>query len=431
VIGPEAPRTALSTKEWRILVLLALSAAINYIDRTTLSVAATDIQHQLNLSNTQLGSLQSAFFATYAFSQFTFLAGWAAGRFHVGWVLAIGFFLWSGATAVTGLATSFAMIFVLRLMLGIGESVSFPCYSRILASEYPEHHRGFANALIDSGTKAGPAVGILVGGLLVSSIGWRPFFFVLGGGCLLWLIPWFAWMPRGSAVAAREDGRGIPTIPEILSQRSAWFTAFGLFCGNYYWYFLITWLPAYLEKERHFPKAKMAVFGWLPFLAIAVSCVFSGWLSDRLIARGHSPTKVRKAFAGTGLSLSTIIIPVAIVDSASLAMTLLVLACLAFGIYTSNLFAITQSLAGPRAAGKWTSFQNGFGNFAGVLAPWLTGKVVDETGEFYVAFLVAAGFALFGAINFVLGVGPIREVTWPARLRAELRTMPLAGPGAN
>jgi MFS family permease len=199
------PRTALSVKEWRILILLALSAAINYIDRTTLSVAATDIQRQLQLTNAQLGSLQSAFFATYAFSQFTFLAGWFAGRFHVGWVLAIGFFLWSGATAATGAATGFAMIFALRLLLGIGESVSYPCYSRILASEYPEHHRGFANALIDSGTKAGPAVGILVGGLLVSSLGWRPFFFVLGGGCLLWLIPWFFWMPRGSAVAAREE----------------------------------------------------------------------------------------------------------------------------------------------------------------------------------------------------------------------------------
>ena len=426
--GPAAlPRTALSTKEWRILILLALSAAINYIDRTTLSVAATDIQRQLHLTNTQVGSLQSAFFATYAFSQFTFLAGWVAGRFHVGWVLAGGFFLWSGATAMTGAATGFAMIFGLRLLLGVGESVSYPSYSRILASEYPEHHRGFANALIDSGTKIGPALGILVGGLLVSGIGWRPFFFVLGGGCLLWLVPWLLWMPRDSAVAAREDGRGIPTIPEILAQRSAWFTAFGLFCGNYYWYFLITWLPAYLEKERHFPKAKMAVFGWLPFLAIAVSCVFSGWVSDRLIARGHSPSKVRKGFAGAGLTAATIIVPVAIVDNAELAMALLILACLGFGIYTSNLFAITQTLAGARAAGKWTSFQNGFGNFAGVLAPWLTGEVVDHTGRFYVAFLVAACFSLCGAMNFVLGVGPIREVAWPARIHAAEEAETLAG----
>jgi MFS family permease len=401
---------ALSGKEWRVLILLVISAFINYIDRTTLSVAATDIQRELHLTNTQVGALQSAFFATYALSQLSFLAGWVVGRFHVGWVLACGFLLWSGATALTGAAEVFVVIFALRLLLGIGESVSYPSYSRILASEYPEHHRGFANALIDAGTKAGPALGILLGGLLVSQLGWRIFFFVLGGGSLLWLLPWAVWMPQGKNVAAREDGSEVPSIGAILSQRSAWFTAFGLFCGNYYWYFLITWLPAYLEKERHFPKAKMAIFGWFPFLAIAFSCVIAGWVSDRLIARGHSPTRVRKGCAGIGLSFATILIPVVLVHDARLAMVLLTIACLSFGIYTSNLFAITQSLAGPRAAGKWTSFQNGFGNLAGVLAPSLTGFVVDRTGEFYIAFLVAAAFALAGAGMFVFGVGPIERV---------------------
>ena len=409
---PAIPRTALSGKEWRVLILLLLSALINYIDRTTLSVAATDIQRELHLTNTQVGALQSAFFASYALCQLSFLAGWVVGRFHVGWVLACGFFLWSGATAMTGAATVFAMILALRLLLGIGESVSFPSYSRILASEYPEYHRGFANAMIDAGTKVGPALGILVGGLLVSQVGWRIFFFVLGGGSLLWLLPWAAWMPRGTAVAAREDASEIPSIGEILSERSAWFTAFGLFCGNYYWYFLITWLPAYLEKERHFPKTRMALFGWLPFLAIAASCVFSGWLSDRLIARGRSPTLVRKSFAGIGLTFATLLIPVVLVRDPNLAIGLLILACISYGVYTSNLWAMTQSLAGPRAAGKWTSFQNGFGNLAGVLAPSLTGFVVDRTGEFYLAFVVAAGFALAGAGMFVFGVGPIVEVNF-------------------
>jgi MFS family permease len=403
-------RTALSGKEWRVLILLVISGFLNYIDRTTLSVAATDIQRELGLTNTQLGALQSAFFATYALSQLSFLAGWVVGRYHVGWVLGSGFLLWSGATGLTGLAESFALIFALRLLLGIGESVTYPSYSRILASEYPEHHRGFANALIDAGTKVGPALGILVGGLLVAQLGWRIFFFVLGGGSLLWLIPWSAWMPQGKAVAAREDATDMPSIGAILLERSAWFTAFGLFCGNYYWYFLITWLPAYLEKERHFPKAKMALFGWLPFVAISISCVFSGWLSDRLIARGNSPTSVRKTFAGLGLTGATFLIPVVIVKDPTFSMAVLTLACLFFGIYTSNLFAITQTLAGPAAAGKWTSFQNGFGNLAGVVAPILTGFVVDRTGEFYWAFVVAAGFALSGAGMFVLGVGPIRRV---------------------
>src|SRR5205823_827950 len=148
-------------------------------------------------------------------------------------------------------------------------------------------------------------------------------------------------MPQGKDVAAREDASEIPSMGEILSERSAWFSAFGLFCGNYYWYFLITWLPAYLEKERHFPKTRMALFGWVPFIAIATSCIFSGWLSDCMIARGDSPTRVRKSFAGIGLTFATILIPVVLVRDPNLALALLVLACLAYGIYTSNLWAIT------------------------------------------------------------------------------------------
>jgi ACS family D-galactonate transporter-like MFS transporter len=103
---------------------------------------------------------------------------------------------------------------------------------------------------------------------------------------------------------------------------------------------------------------------------------------------------------------------VVLVRDPDLALALLTLACISYGIYTSNLWAITQSLAGPRAAGKWTSFQNGFGNLAGVLAPSLTGVVVDRTGEFYLAFVVAAGFALVGAGMFVFGVGPIERVNF-------------------
>jgi len=403
-------RTALSGKEWRVLMLLFISALINYIDRTTLSVGATNIQKELGLTYEQIGMLHSAFFGVYASFQLFSVAGWLADRFHVGWVLGLGFFIWSGATANTGLAHSFLVIMAMRVLLGMGESVSYPCYSRILASQYPEHHRGFANALIDAGTKTGPAIGTLVGGLLVSQLGWRPFFLVLGFGSMLWLLPWAAWSPRGQGVSGNEDRTDIASIADILRQRSAWVSAFGLFCTNYYWYFLITWLPAYMEKERHFSKSKMAVLGSVPFLAIAISCIVAGSISDRLIAGGRTPTQVRKSFAGIGLVFSTIILPVVWTRATGPAMALLILACISFGIYTSNLWAITQTLAGPRAAGKWTGFQNGFGNLAGVAAPWLTGRVVDKTGEFYWAFVVAAGFVLAGAAMFIFGIGRIEPV---------------------
>jgi len=397
-------------KECIVLLLLVVSGFLNYFDRANLSAGATDIQRELGLSSYHLGLLLGAFFWTYALMQILGAAGWLVDRFNVCWILAAGFFLWSGATAVTGMAHVFVVVFALRLLLGMGESIAYPSYSRILANNFPEHHRGFANACIDAGTKLGPALGTLLGGLLMARYGWRAFFIALGIASLCWLLPWLVWMPRGRGVGAREDPGTVPSVAAILRQRSAWFTGLGLFCTNYFWYFLLTWLPPYLETARHFAKSKMAVWGSLAYFAIAASAVVCGKLSDRWIARGASPTRVRKTFAGTGLALSALILPVAVIRDERLAMALLMFTCASYGLYSSNVFAITQTLAGPRAAGKWTGLQNGFGNLAGVAAPWFTGWVVQQTGQFYLAFLAAAVIVLLGGVCFVFGVGPIKQV---------------------
>jgi MFS transporter, ACS family, D-galactonate transporter len=138
---------------WRVLVLLVLSVAINYIDRGNLSIAAPLLKDGLGISASELGVLLSAFFWTYA--AFQIVSGWLVDRFDVNWVLAGGFFLWSVATAATGLVQGFASLVVLRLLLGMGESVAYPCYSKILAGHFAEHQRGLANALIDAGASAG------------------------------------------------------------------------------------------------------------------------------------------------------------------------------------------------------------------------------------------------------------------------------------
>lgn len=401
----------MSRAQWIALVLLVLSVFINYVDRGNLSVAAPPLKAELNLSPEQLGLLLSGFFWTYAAFQLFGIAGWLVDRFDVCLVYAVGYLLWSGATAATGLVSGFASLFLLRLVLGMGESVAYPAYSKILSGHFPEHHRGLANALIDMGSKLGPALGTLMGGVLIAQFGWRPFFIVLGMASLVWLLPWMIWRPRGQGAAATHP-HGCPSIGQILRHRSAWGTFGGLFCGNYLWYFLLTWLPSYMVMERHFSMQKMAAFGSIAYLAIGLSSAVNGWLSDRWIAAGGAPTRVRKTFTGAGLALATIILPVAIVRSETLAMVFLMTGCIAFGMFSSNHWAVSQTLSGPVAAGRWTSLQNGMGNLAGVTAPWLTGLVVARTGSFVLAFAVAAAISLTGAAMYVFVVGPVREVHW-------------------
>lgn len=402
-------KVKVTSREWTILALLIFSVFINYIDRSNLSVGATDIQKELALNDYQVGKLLSAFFLTYALFQLFVIAGWLVDRFNVCWVFAAGYLLWSGATAATGLVSSFTVLYIFRLILGAGESVAYPSYSKILANYFPEYHRGLANALIDAGSKLGPALGTLLGGFLMAAYGWRAFFIVLGLGSLLWLIPWFMYMPKGEGVAGGRGPANAPSVLDILKQRSAWGTFLGLFCANYFWYFLVTWLPAYLEKERHFPKTKMAVFGSVSFLAIAAASVAAGYLSDRYIGRGVSPTRVRKFCTSAGLAGATIILPVAMIRDETTAMALLMVACMSYGVFASNHWAITQTLAGPLAAGKWTGVQNGVGNLAGVASPVVTGFVVQRTGEFYLAFLVAAVIVLIGSSSYLFIIQKVEQ----------------------
>ena len=411
----------MSRLEWLLLLLLVGSIFINYIDRGNLSIAAPLIEKELALSTLQTGALLSAFFWTYSLLQLLGIAGWLADRYPVGLVFAGGFVAWSAATLATGWASGFTSLYALRLLLGAGESLAYPCYSKIFASDLPQHHRGRANALLDAGSKLGPAVGAFLGGILLVRLGWRMFFIALGLGSLLWLLPWLKWMPRSYAVRSASPEE-LPPMTQMLRFRSAWGTFLGHFCGNYFWFFLLTWLPSYLVKERNLSIPRMASITSIAFLAVAAATVLAGWISDLCIARGASPTRVRKTIVVGGLALSSIILPVAFVNRMGVSIALLIAACMAFGTYTSNHWAITQTLAGPRMAGRWTSLQNGIGNISGILAPWLAGFIVQSSGSSKLAFVISAGIAIVGAAMWGLVVGPVEPVPWTSRAVSSARS---------
>ena len=160
--------------------LLTASMFINYIDRSNLSIAAPLLQKEMALTTAQIGVLSSAFFWTYSLFQLLGISGWLCDRFAVIIVFAVSASLWGASTIATGLLTSFWAIFAMRLVLGASESLAYPRYSRILATEVPQHFRGRANALLDAASKLGPALGMLLGGMLLVQFGWRAFFIVLG-----------------------------------------------------------------------------------------------------------------------------------------------------------------------------------------------------------------------------------------------------------
>ncbi len=402
----EAP----SSKSSYILALLVLSAFINYIDRGSISIAAPMLKGDIGISTAQLGILLSSFFWTYAF--FQPVSGWLVDRFNANAIISVGFVLWSCATAATGMVHTFAALVAMRLILGVGESVAYPSYSKIFVRYFPEERRGLANALISTATYCGPAFGVFFGGLLIAKFGWRSFCIALGLAGLLWLLPWFRWMPRGETAAPGVEKPSVPGWVEIARLRSAWATCAGLFCLNYISYFMITWLPYYLVRERHFSLDLMAEIGGATYMTSALLSSAAGWATDRAIVAGGSPGLVRKSCMALGMAGAGIFLVGCVVASARLSVPLLLIAAAFFGLCLSNVWAITQTLAGPRAAGKWTGIQNFIGNMAGIVAPALTGLVVQRTGHFFWAFTITGGMAALGSVIWMFGIGPVKPVVW-------------------
>ena len=224
-------------------------------------------------------------------------------------------------------------------------------------------------------------------------------------------------MPK-ARVSNTLSATGAPSLAEFLRLRSAWGSCVGLFSGNYVNYFLITWLPFYLVRERHFTMSTMARIGGLAYLLGACSSTVSGWLSDRWIMSGGTPTCVRKTFTGGGLILAGTFLGLSAATGPRSCLVMLVLGVISFGVTSSNVWAITQTLAGPQAAGRWTGFQNFIGNLAGVVAPALTGFVVGRTGHFYWAFAILLAVAIMGTLSWVFLVGPVEPVVWNKKTQA-------------
>lgn len=389
------------------LFLLALSVFINYVDRGNLSIAAPLLKNELGISASQLGILLAAFFWTYTAMQF--VCGWLVDRFDVNRVLAVGYLLWSLATAATGLVHGFAMLLIMRLALGVGESVAFPCCSKILARHLLEHHRGFANGIISGAVKCGPAAGALGAGMLMAHYGWRPVFVGIGLLSLVWLPLWMKWKPCGETLV--ESGL-CPRVRQILQQRSFWGACAGQFCGVYYHYFMLTWLPFYLVYGRHLSMQSMSKTVALYYLIDAASAIATGWVADFSIRHGFTTTMVRKSAMALGWTIAAIALAGCALAGPYSYLGWLIVSAVGNGMGISGTFAFSQTLAGSQAVGRWVGLQNGIGNLAGVIGPALTGFIVDWTGQFQDALMLTAGISLLAAISWVFLVGRVERVDW-------------------
>lgn len=400
---------------WAI-VLIGAAIALNYIDRGAVSVAAPLIKDDFALTNERYGVIVSSFYWTYVPA--LALAGWLADRMSVRLLMAAGVATWAIATIGmgfigTGAAGGVTALLMLRLLMGLGEGVAFPCGSKLIA-RVPEGARSLANISLSGGLALGPLIGTLAGGAMMELWGWREMFIVFGAVTLVWLVPW--WLARRGI--EEGEGRGAPE-PEaaaplalVLRQPSFWAITLLHIAGTFALYFIVGWLPLWLVKARGFSIIDMSLLTSVFYIAQIIGGTVGAWAIDRAIRAGGDGSAWRRRMLFGSVAACVIgLVLLPGIQGWPMLVTVIALTGFGYGPVPNLLFVIGQTMAGAASAGRWVGVQTSLGNLSGIVGPVLTGIIVDAAG-YRPAFIVTAAVVGTGTLVFALVVRRIEPVRW-------------------
>jgi ACS family glucarate transporter-like MFS transporter len=363
---------------------------------------------ELGLSPAVMGVLLSAFFWVYSFMQMP--AGWLVDRYGVRRSYAIGYAFWSVVSGFTGLATGVVSLIAARVLLGAGQSVSFPASARAVANWFPDRERGTVTGAYLMGVRLGQALIVYLAGLLLIPWGWKFFFVMTGVVPLLWLVPWHAflkkWEHRGVPMAAAAKAKAAsPSFAKSLhlfKNRTVFGIFLGFFAYDYVWYVYLTWLPGYLVLGRGFTAKEMGFYSSVPFLAMSATIMLAGLASDWLIRQGWKETAVRKGFIAVGMAIACLIVPAGMVEDKMTSVWLLAVSLCGLGLASPNTWTLTQAVCSKSIVGTVSGIQNFGGNVGGIIAPALTGYIAHVTKSFILALSITGAISVVGILSYLL-----------------------------
>ena len=399
---------------WISLFLFTL-AMINYVDRVALSVASKPIAEEFGLSKVAMGYLFSSFLWTYLLCLLPM--GILVDRFGSKTLNAAGIALWSAATMMTGAAWSYASLIATRLAMGVGESTTFPAGGRVVREWIPAGERGITNSVFLAGTQAGPAVGALLVAWIVSQIGWRGSFVVVGAVGFVWLIAWLVWFDvperarwlgeaertkilreRDADTHALNQRTSSTRVLDLLSTRTMWGLALAEGCAVYTQYLFLTWLPSYLQETRDLTIVKTGLFTAVPYAGAALLGIGLGRISDRLLTRDAVGQGRRRSMGVVMMLSSAVILFTPFVEDTWVILALFTLSLTGMATAISlNFSLVNDLLRNPEDSGKAMAILIVGGNSFGIAAPIVTGHVIQMTGSYNWAFGIAGLLLVAGA----------------------------------
>jgi MFS transporter, ACS family, D-galactonate transporter len=413
-------------RRWRIAWLLSLGVLVNYFDRVNLSVSHDALYTAFGISNITFGYLSGAYNWTYAMCQLPI--GVVLDRFGVKRVGRVSTFLWSIASFAAAITPNIGGFFAARLLLGVGESPTFPANAKAVGYWFPMKERSLATAVFDASAKFSSALGVPMIGVLLLAVGWRWSFAFTGLISLgYFLLFWKVYRdpkddPRlteaesayitqdTSSEALDEDQSASASLGYLMLNRKVIGLALGFGAYNYVFYLLLTWLPTYLSSQLHIDLLHSFLYTGVPWLFATLMDFVGGGVADALIQRGWDASRVRKTVLICGTALGLGILGAANAHTATRALIWISISIGGLSAAAPIGWSIPSMIAPRGSTGTVGGILNLSNQLSGIAAPIITGYVVTATHSYSLAFAIPAVYLLIGIASYIFLLGKIERV---------------------
>ena len=365
---------------WIILALVFVATGLNFLDRQVLSITIIKIQKEFNLSDIQYGMINTSFLISYAL-MFT-VGGRLTDRFGAKIGLAFSVGLWSLASGMHGFMSTFYQLILFRFLLGVGEGGCFPAAAKTVNELFEKKDRAFANGIAIGGSAIGAVIAPPLTIWLSNEMGWRSSFIVPGIIGVIWFFAWISisWKRAKSVNNVINNEPKKKAIPffQLLTNKTTLVFIIIRFLLDPVFYFIMFWIPKYLNEERNVSFDRIGSLLWIPFLALGLSNIIGGFFSDKLLQGNFSVNRARKTVMGIAafLTLSAMLVPG--VSTVGMAIALMSLLMFAHGFWITNYITSISDIFGDRATSTVVGLSGTAGAIAGIIVNPLIGLVVQS-----------------------------------------------------
>ncbi len=412
-----------STVRYWVVVFAITLSVITYIDRVCISLAAPAITKDLQLTDKEMGWALSLFGIAYA--AFEIPGGWLGDKLGARSVLMRIVVWWSFFTAATAFAWNAMSLWVIRFLFGAGEAGCFPNITKAYTTWLPAHERVRAQGITWMSARWGGAFTPPLLGVIMGALDWRMAFIIFGALGVVWAIFFYRWFrdnpkdkPEVNAgelklleeAAQNASGHGSVPWGKLVTSGTVWLLWLQYFCVSYGWYFYITWLPTYLQRERGMDFKKSAIYSGLPLFLGGIGCMLAGfYLIPRLTRILGSENKARRYVSAFGCALAGGLL----ILSTKLQDPITALVTISFASFANDLqmpasWGTCMSLGG-KYAGTLSGSMNMMGNLGGALLPiaipyilkWCTDSGLDAI-KWDMTFYVSAAMYAVATLAWLL-----------------------------